>query len=114
MAAPLSERFCLRGDRRNFTINFRHNREDRAAYFGKRKINERIIDDIRQRYMMGSQPKKYLHGQYGVGKTHTLFNIKYQLEESPEARAITDYKVKCCLIDTSLRKKRTTTISMHR
>ena len=105
MAAPLNERFCLKGDRKNFTINFRINHEDRAAYFGKRKINEEIIEDIRERYMMGNQPKKYLYGQYGVGKTHTLFNIKYKLEESPEAKAITDYEVKCCFIDAEFKEK---------
>ena len=105
MAGPLNERFCLKGDRKNFTINFRINHEDRAAYFGKRKINEEIIEDIRERYMMGNQPKKYVYGQYGVGKTHTLFNIKYKLEESPEAKAITDYQVKCCFIDAEFKEK---------
>lgn len=105
MAAPLNDRFCLKGDRRNFSINFRLNREDRAAYFGKHKINEEIIQDIRERYMMGSQPKKFLFGQYGVGKTHTLFNIKYKLEESPEAQELTEYKVKCCFIETEFKEK---------
>lgn len=105
MAAPLNERFCLKDDRKNFTINFRHNQEDRAAYFGKTKINNEIIEGIHERYMMGNQPKKYLYGQYGVGKTHTLFNIKYQLEESPEARASTDYQVKCCFIDAEFKEK---------
>ena len=105
MAAPLNERFCLTNDRKNFTINFRHNQEDRAAYFGKTKINNEIIEGIHERYMMGNQPKKYLYGQYGVGKTHTLFNIKYQLEESPEARASTDYQVKCCFIDAEFKEK---------
>lgn len=105
MVAPLNERFCLKGDRKNFTINFRSNHEDRAAYFGRRKINQEIIDDIRERYMMGSQPKKYLYGQYGVGKTHTLFNIKYKLEESQEARDLSDYKVKCCFIDAEFKEK---------
>ena len=105
MVAPLNERFCLKGNRKNFTINFRINHEDRAAYFGKRKINQEIINDIRERYMMGSQPKKYLYGQYGVGKTHTLFNLKYKLEESPEAKNIVDYKVKCCFIDAEFKEK---------
>ena len=105
MVAPLNERFCLKEGRKNFSINFRHNEEDRKAYFGKTKLNEEIIKDIRERYMMGSQPKKYIYGQYGVGKTHTLFNIKYQLEESPEAKEITEYKVKCCLIDAEFKEK---------
>lgn len=105
MATPLNERFCLKDGRRNFTINFRINHEDRAAYFGKRKLNEEIIEDIRERYMMGSQPKKYLYGQYGAGKTHTLFNIKYELEESPKALANKDYKVRCRLIETEFKEK---------
>ncbi len=105
MTAPLKKRFCLKGDRKNFSINFRLNEEDRAAYFGKKKINKDIIEGIHERYMMGNQPKKYLYGQYGVGKTHTLFNIKYQLEESPEAKKITDYQVKCCFIDAEFKEK---------
>lgn len=105
MVGPLYQRFCLNEGRKNFAINFRLNEEDRKAYFGKNKLNEEIIADIRERYLMGYQPKKYLYGQYGVGKTHTLFNIKYQLEESPEAKEITDYKVKCCVIDAEFREK---------
>ena len=54
---------------------------------------------------MGSQPKKFIFGQYGVGKTHTLFNIKYELEESSKAKEITDYKVKCCFIDAEFKEK---------
>ena len=105
MAAPLNERFSLKDDRKNFTINFRDNHEDRAAYFGNSGINEEIIEDIRERYMMGSQPKKFLYGQYGVGKTHTLFNIKYGLEESPEAATLTGHQVKCCFIDAEFKEK---------
>jgi len=105
MIAPLNERFCLKDGRKNFTINFRLNEEDRRAYFGKRKLNDEIIKDIRERYMLGSQPKKYLHGQFGVGKTHILFNIKYQLEESLEAKENTEYKVRCCLIDAEFKEK---------
>ena len=105
MPTPLNKRFCLKGERRNFAINFRGNHEDRAAYFGKSKINEQIIKDIRERYTMGCQPKKYLYGQYGVGKTHTLFNIKYKLEESPEAKTKTDYQVKCCFIDAEFKER---------
>ena len=105
MATSLNQRFCLKDDRKNFAINFRVNHLDRAAYFGKRKLNEEIIQDIRERYMIGNQPKKYLYGQYGAGKTHTLFNIKYELEESPQAEANKDYKIKCCLIETEFKEK---------
>lgn len=103
MIAPLNERFSLKGDRKNFTISFRLNPEDRAAYFGKKKVNNEIVQGIRERYTMGNQPKKYLYGQYGAGKTHTLFNIKYQLEENPQDQE--NYKVKCCLIDAEFKEK---------
>lgn len=105
MIGPLNERFCLKKDRRNFNVNFRLELEDRAAYFGGSKINEDIIRDIRVRFMMGYQPKKLLYGQYGIGKTHTLYNIKYQLEESPDAQNNTEYKVKCCFIDAEFKEK---------
>ena len=105
MIGPLNEKFCLKHNRKNFNINFRFELEDRAAYFGRNKINEDIIRDIRVRYMMGYQPKKFLYGQYGIGKTHTLYNIKYQLEESLEAKENSDYEVKCCFIDAEFKEK---------
>lgn len=105
MATPLNEKFCLKGDRKNFTVNFRVNPEDRAAYFGTKKLNEKIIDDIRQRYMMGSQPKKFLWGQYGCGKTHTLFNIQYALEENQDESSELEYKVRCRLINAEFKQK---------
>lgn len=105
MVTTLNERFCLRDERRNFSINFRLNPDDRAAYFGKKKMNLAIIDTIRHRYMLGSQPKKYLYGEYGVGKTHTLFNIKYHLEDSPEAKSNEAYEVRCRPIDAEFKEK---------
>ena len=30
---------------------------------------------------------------------------KYKLEESPEAKDITDYKVRCCVIDAEFKEK---------
>jgi len=105
MATPLNEKFCLKGGRKNFTVNFRVNSEDRAAYFGTKKLNEKIVADIRQRYIMGNQPKKYLWGQYGCGKTHTLFNIKYALEENPDSNSDPRYRVRCRLIDAEFKEK---------
>ena len=64
-----------------------------------------MIDSIRQRYLLGSQPKKYLYGHFGVGKTHTLFNIKYHLEDSPEAKSNDAYEVRCRPIDAEFKEK---------
>ena len=105
MVTLLNERFCLKEPRRNFSVHFRRDPEDRAAYFGKEKVNAEIINSIRERYELGNQPKKYLYGQYGVGKTHMLYNIKYNLEESEEAIANKQYEVRCRLIDAEFREK---------
>ena len=112
MPTPLNEQFCLKDNRRNFSVSFRTNPEDRAAYFGKGAVNTTIIESIRERYMLGTQPKKYLYGQYGAGKTHTLYNIKYHLEESPEAKANTEYTVRCRPIDAEF-KERTSYNYLH-
>ena len=105
MPTELNKRFCLKGDRKNFKVNFRTSVEDRAAYFGKKKLNEEIIQGIRDSYMMGGQPKKFLYGQYGAGKTHTLFNIKYQLQDIGEVYLSDNYKVQCFFIDAEFRKQ---------
>ena len=105
MATSLSERFCLKHPRRNFSVHFRRDPVDRAAYFGKEKINDEIVNNIRERYELGNQPKKYLYGQYGVGKTHMLYNIKYHLEESDKAVSNKEYEVRCRLIDAEFTEK---------
>ena len=82
MDAPLNKRFCLQGERRNFAINFRLNHEDRAAYFGIRKINEEIIEGHTRAVHNGLSAQEISVWTIWCGKkTHTLFNIKYKLEE---------------------------------
>jgi hypothetical protein len=104
MSSPLAQAFCLKNGRRNFQINVRSSPEDRQIYFGRGNLNQELVANIRQRYAMGVPPKKYLYGLYGAGKTHTLFNLKYQLEESPQAAA-SPYKVRCRIMDCEFRRK---------
>ncbi len=102
----IAESFCLKEGRRNFHINVRSGEIDRRVYFGRKDLNMKLTKQIRQKYDMGMPPKKYLYGEYGSGKTHTLFNVKYQLEESPEAND-QDYRVRCIFIEGEFRKKTT-------
>ena len=74
----LADAFFLAHGRKNFQINVRASAEDRRAYFGPRRLNEDLIEDIKRQYAMGLPPKKILYGLWGAGKTHTLFNIKYK------------------------------------
>lgn len=101
MTTPLAEAFCLKKDRRNFQINVRASEVDRKAYFGKKKMNKKLIDDIHQCYLMGVPAKMYIRGLYGVGKTHMLFYLQYHVAESPEAT----YKVKCPYVECEFGKK---------
>lgn len=102
MTLTLSENFFLRPGRRNFEIQFRTNEEDRKAYFGTSHLNLELTQSIRERYAMGLPPKKYLYGEYGSGKTHTLFNLKYHLEQNSEALP---FKILCPLIEGEFKKK---------
>lgn len=104
MNKSLSEVFCLKEGRKNFQINVRSSAEDRSVYFGQNRLNEELTQDIRDRYAMGFPPKKFIYGLYGAGKTHTLYNMVYQLVESPSASDF-GYVVKCPIIEGEFRKK---------
>ena len=100
----LRDTFCLANERQNFQINVRATIDDRRVYFGRGNLNEQLIGDIEQRYEMGIPPKKYIHGLYGAGKTHTLFNIKDCIEEDPQ-NLPSDFKIRCRFVEAEFRKK---------
>jgi hypothetical protein len=96
MSSPIAEAFCLKTGRRNFIVNVRASVEDRRVYFGRSHLNETLVQDLRQGYAM--------YGLYGSGKTHTLYNIQYHLQESDEAKTL-PYRVRSHIIDCEFRKK---------
>ena len=107
MTTSLAKAFCLVTDRRNFQINVRASADDRRAYFGNRRMNHQLIRDIRRQYQMGMPPKKFVYGLYGVGKTHTLFNVVYNLEENPDSNFPDN--IRCRYIEGEFGKKTTFT-----
>ena len=104
MSSPIAEAFCLKDGRRNFVINVRASLEDRQVYFGRRQFSADLLEGIRQSYAMGIPPKRYIYGLYGAGKTHTLFNLKYRLEEESTEDDYR-YTVRCHIIECEFRKK---------
>ncbi len=104
MSSPIAQAFCLRDGRRNFVINVRASEEDRSFYFGQMRLNDELVTGARQSFAMGIPPKLYMLGQYGAGKTHTLFNLKYRLQEEPQTVPL-PYTVKCELVECEFRKK---------
>jgi len=75
----LQEYFCLR-DRPNFAINVKTSSEDAAHYFGSTHLDERLASKIEMGFRTGFPAKIYLAGEYGAGKTHTLYHIKHHFE----------------------------------
>ncbi len=104
MSGSIAEAFCLKTNRRNFQINVRSSPDDRKVYFGEKHLNDDLIKSIRQSYAMGIPPKRYLYGLYGAGKTHTLYNVKYRLEEEVHQPPF-NYTVRCKIIECEFRKK---------
>jgi hypothetical protein len=77
-AQTVGEWFCLR-NRDHFAIN---PREDAAFYFGRKELAETIRKHIKRSFVFGKPPKMLLWGDWGVGKTHTVCNIRYYLENN--------------------------------
>jgi hypothetical protein len=54
---------------------------DPEAYFGRAELHGRILGRIESDFLeQRAVPKLLLYGQYGAGKTHTLYHIKHRLE----------------------------------
>lgn len=105
MTTTLAQSFFLADGRRNFQINVRTSPKDRQAYFGSRTRSDQLIADIRRQYQMGMPPKKFVYGLFGAGKTHTLFNFLYHLQEA--ADPCPPETIRCRYIDGEFGKKTT-------
>jgi hypothetical protein len=56
-------------------------KNDPDAYYGRGELHRRIEGRIESDFLeQRAVPKLLLHGQYGAGKTHTLYHIKHRLE----------------------------------
>ncbi len=73
----LGAHFCLK-NRDNFSIS---PREDARLYFGRQQLADSILREIKKSYKSGKPPKMLLWGDWGVGKTHTMFHIEYFLND---------------------------------
>jgi hypothetical protein len=71
--------FCL-NNRLNFTIDPQINVQDSQYYFGRQDIKEKIQTQIRKAFIAPGVPKMMVYGQYGSGKTQTLFYLEHFLK----------------------------------
>jgi hypothetical protein len=75
----LQELLCL--NRPNFQINPKQSFDDAKLYFGRNNA-QNLIEAIQTGYMAGYVPRFYLFGNYGTGKTHLLYHLKYYFENA--------------------------------
>jgi hypothetical protein len=74
-------------NRENFQINPKQSLQDAKLYFGKNQ-NAELIAAITKGYAAGYVPRVYIFGNYGTGKTHLLFHLKYHFESLKDAAVI--------------------------
>ena len=84
------EAFFLK-NRDNLTVNVKTNPDDAQLLFGRTSSNEDVKSVIKREFLLGQVPKLFLYGPYGVGKTHTLYNLKHYIDTN------IDLKDKCLI-----------------
>lgn len=85
MVADLAQHFCLRNGRRSFQIR---PEEDGELYFGKKNLRQELLDSLEKTLILDKPPKNVISGDYGIGKTHMLYHVKYHLETVQTSTAV--------------------------
>ena len=79
MSLKLHDWFCMKPDRLNFKPRIP---EDAALIFCHDQIlNTQILGSIEAAFAKGEPVKMLIYGDWGVGKTHLLYHIKYWLNQ---------------------------------
>lgn len=71
---------CLR-ERESFTINPKTNFSDAQFYFGRKQLDLRMKNQLKRSFIDPQVPKMMVWGQYGCGKTQTLYYLSYWLDK---------------------------------
>jgi len=94
----LKDWLCLK-DRGDFTIL---PERDGELFFGETVLEEQIRTAIEEQMIRGRPPKSVIFGDYGIGKTHMLFHIKYYLEKSyPNKTCVVYLKLPALDVDST-------------
>lgn len=70
--------FCLK-NRESFTIDPQVNPDDARFYFGRDEIKKKITQQLRRAFVDPKVPKMLIYGNYGSGKTQTLYHFEHYL-----------------------------------
>ncbi len=77
--------FGLKDRHRDFTIDYD---TDANLFFARHDLDEQLKSILKRSVRTGYPPKFVLYGDWGVGKTHTMLHMKYEIESTDELPAI--------------------------
>lgn len=79
MPNTLSEWFCLKPGRHSFKPNVIRDRD--LVFCHEAKIQDEIMMSIERRFAARQPVKMVLYGDWGVGKTHTVYHISWWFDQ---------------------------------
>ena len=77
--------FGLTEEHRDFSIQ---TEDDRRLFFARHDLDVELKKRLNRAFRTESPPKMVLYGDWGVGKTHTMRHLQYEIENQPAYRAV--------------------------
>lgn len=77
--------FGLKEEHRDFSIQ---TEGDRRLFFARHDIDEDLKKRLKRAFRTENPPKMVVYGDWGVGKTHTMRHLQYEIETQPAYKAI--------------------------
>lgn len=81
----MAEWFGLVEGQSDFSIE---NEADAKLFFARHQLNDQLLSILRRSFRTGNPPKMLLYGDWGVGKTHTMRHIEYEIGQNPDFNAL--------------------------
>src|SRR5262245_17250724 len=75
----MAEWFGLKQGRTDFYVE---NQADAHLLFGRTELDARLRAVLRRSFRTTHPPKLVLYGDWGVGKTHTMRHMQYEIEKT--------------------------------
>ena len=77
--------FGLKEEHRDFSIQ---TEGDRRLFFARHDLDIDLKRRLNRAFRTENPPKMVLYGEWGVGKTHTMRHLQYNIEEQPSYKAV--------------------------
>src|SRR5947208_15015229 len=81
----MGEWFGLKAEHRDFMIE---TDVDARLFFARAELDDQLQAILRRSFRTGTPPKLVLYGDWGVGKTHTMRHLEFEIAEDEAAKAM--------------------------